>query len=221
MSAAMRQPGGAIARQPQALPQPNDVGVERHDQPRRRDARPDAEVDRIAPHHPAQEEIQRLHALPPTAAGRSSTTPGRCRQSAVARSADRAPARALENESRAGPTSGAIRSSPAAKNASIDPARSSICRSTQSSATMSRPTRPAMDERRERRGLHAADRTSGRTPRAMAPSVRTPHDRRSSRWRRARKPVPRRRIRPPRDPGPRRELTDQVRPGHGHRRRRR
>ena len=52
--------GAGVARQPQAAAEPDDVRVERHDQPRRRDARPDAEVDFVAPHHPAQEQVQPL-----------------------------------------------------------------------------------------------------------------------------------------------------------------
>jgi hypothetical protein len=36
------------------------VRVERHDQLRRRHARPDAEVERVLPHHPAHEEIEPL-----------------------------------------------------------------------------------------------------------------------------------------------------------------
>ena len=68
-----------VPRQPQAAADANHVGVERHDQLRRRHARPDAEIERVAPHHPAQKQIQPLAArCPPTAAERSSRRPGRC-----------------------------------------------------------------------------------------------------------------------------------------------
>ncbi|MCK7461346.1 MAG: glycosyltransferase [Sphingobacterium sp.] len=45
MDDAMRHPGDGVGRQPEALPDADHVHVQRHDQPRRRHARPDAEVD--------------------------------------------------------------------------------------------------------------------------------------------------------------------------------
>ena len=95
MSAAIFQPGTDIARQPQALRQADDVGVERHDQlprPNRPSRRPRSTSSRA--HHPAQEQVQPLAArCRPTAAERNSTRrrasgrgrrPGGCRAPARA-----------------------------------------------------------------------------------------------------------------------------------------
>ncbi len=60
MSAAIFHPGLIVAGQTQAASQPDHVRVERHDQPRRCHARPDAEVYRIAPYHPPQVQVQPL-----------------------------------------------------------------------------------------------------------------------------------------------------------------
>jgi len=49
-----------VPREPQAAADTNDVRVERHDELRGRDARPDAEIEGIVPHHPAQKQIQPL-----------------------------------------------------------------------------------------------------------------------------------------------------------------
>ena len=49
-----------VARQAQAAAHADDVHVERHDEPRRRHARPDAEVDGVVADHPAQEQIEAL-----------------------------------------------------------------------------------------------------------------------------------------------------------------
>ena len=58
---ARHAPAGArIGRQAQAAADADHVRVERHDELRRRHARPDAEVERVAPHHPAQKQIQPL-----------------------------------------------------------------------------------------------------------------------------------------------------------------
>ena len=81
-----------VPRQPQAPPQPDDVHVERHDQLRRRQPRPDAQIDRVGPHHPPQEQVHALaRAAGSTAAGRSR----RRRSAGVARPGgrDRAPGR--------------------------------------------------------------------------------------------------------------------------------
>ncbi len=46
-----------IPREPQAAAEPDDVGVERNDQPRlQRRPGPDAEIDFIGPDHPAQKK---------------------------------------------------------------------------------------------------------------------------------------------------------------------
>ena len=49
-----------LPRQAEAPTQPDDVRVERHHQLRRRHARPAAGIDGVAPHHPAQEQVQPL-----------------------------------------------------------------------------------------------------------------------------------------------------------------
>ena len=60
MSRAIAPARAGVAGQPQAAADADDVRVERHDQRRRRHARPDAEIERVAPHHPAQEQVQPL-----------------------------------------------------------------------------------------------------------------------------------------------------------------
>ena len=73
MSRAIAPARARIARQPQTAADADDVGVERHDELGRRHARPDAEIERVAAHHPAQEQVQPLaRAARPTAAERSS-----------------------------------------------------------------------------------------------------------------------------------------------------
>jgi len=57
-----RPAGADVARQAQAAPDADHVRVERHDQLGGRHARPDAEVERVAPHHPAQEQVEPLAA---------------------------------------------------------------------------------------------------------------------------------------------------------------
>ena len=52
--------GRDVVRQAQAVAEPDDMGVERNNQPGRRDARPDSHVDSILPHHPPQKQIQAL-----------------------------------------------------------------------------------------------------------------------------------------------------------------
>jgi len=54
--------GAGVGREPQAAADANHVRVERHDQPGGRHAAPHPQIQRIAPHHPAQEEIQPLAA---------------------------------------------------------------------------------------------------------------------------------------------------------------
>ena len=51
-------PGASISCQPQTAPEANHVRVERDDELRRADARPDAEIDAIVAHHPAKKQIQ-------------------------------------------------------------------------------------------------------------------------------------------------------------------
>ena len=129
-----------VARQSQAAAEPDDVRVERHDQLCRRDRRPDAEIHLVAPHHPAEEQVQPLAR----AAGRRARkeiahAAARRKAPAVRRAGDRAPARGDEKLSSAPPTSGSLASKPSTKKPSIEPDRSSICRRSQSSATRSRP----------------------------------------------------------------------------------
>jgi hypothetical protein len=51
-----------IACQTQAAADPNHVRVEWNDQLGWRHARPDAEIERIATHHPTEEQVQALAA---------------------------------------------------------------------------------------------------------------------------------------------------------------
>src|SRR5207237_9196635 len=51
-----------VAREPQAAPEADHVRIERHDQLRRRNRPPDAEIHLIAAHHPPQEQVQPLAA---------------------------------------------------------------------------------------------------------------------------------------------------------------
>ena len=55
-----RPPGADVARQPKAASHPDDVRVERHDERRRRHGCPHAEIERVAAHHPSQEQVQAL-----------------------------------------------------------------------------------------------------------------------------------------------------------------
>jgi hypothetical protein len=60
---ARHPPSGAgVSRQTQAAADPDHVRVERNDQLGWRHARPDAEIERIATHHPSKEQIQTLAA---------------------------------------------------------------------------------------------------------------------------------------------------------------
>src|SRR5215213_11721038 len=52
--------GAGIAGEPQAPRQSNDVGIERYDQLSGADRSPDAEIHFVAPHHPAQEQVEAL-----------------------------------------------------------------------------------------------------------------------------------------------------------------
>ena len=107
MSRAIAPARARVARQPQTAADANDVRVERHDQLRRRHARPDAEIERVAAHHPAQEQIQPL-------AGAARRRPRKEVADARARAArgrtppsDRAPARASRSCRAPAPTSAA------------------------------------------------------------------------------------------------------------------
>ena len=53
-------PGARVARQAQAASEPDDMGVERHHQARRRQLRPHRHVDGVLAHHPAQEQVEPL-----------------------------------------------------------------------------------------------------------------------------------------------------------------
>src|ERR1035437_7362990 len=55
-------PGTRVAREPQAAPHTNHVRVERDDQLGGRYARPDAEIERVAPHHPSKKQVEALAA---------------------------------------------------------------------------------------------------------------------------------------------------------------
>ncbi len=59
-----RPAGTCIARELQAAADADDVGIERYDQLRRRNARPHAQIERVVSDHPAQEQIQTLAARP-------------------------------------------------------------------------------------------------------------------------------------------------------------
>src|SRR5689334_19804674 len=50
----------AIARQSEAPPQPNDMGIERNDEPRWGHECPCSKVDFVASHHPAEKQIESL-----------------------------------------------------------------------------------------------------------------------------------------------------------------
>ena len=188
-----------VARQPQAPADADHVRVERHDQLRRRHARPDAEIERVAPHHPAQEQIQPLAArCRPTGAERSNRRPAASAPRPYAAFRSSASARVEKLSSAAADVVGR-RVVALEKNPSIDPARSIICRSIHSSATMSAPrvqrwTRPSNAARVAR-----ADRTGGRTRPAPAPSRPARARSTAARSRRGRTPAPPRRTRRPRD----------------------
>ena len=62
---ARHAPAGAgVFGQTEAASDANDVRVERHDQLRGRHAGPHAEIERVAPNHPAKEQVQALAAGP-------------------------------------------------------------------------------------------------------------------------------------------------------------
>jgi len=74
---ACHRPAGArVARQPQAAADADHVRVERHDELRRRNARPEAEIERIVAHHPAQKQIQPLASGSRRRAGEEVTDAG-------------------------------------------------------------------------------------------------------------------------------------------------
>jgi len=56
--------GRRISCEPQTATDPDHVSVERDNQRRRIDARPDAEIECVAANHPAQEEIEALAGTP-------------------------------------------------------------------------------------------------------------------------------------------------------------
>ena len=53
-------PGTRVSRQSKAPPYTNHVRVERDDQPGRPHLRPESEIDRVAPDHPAQKQVEPL-----------------------------------------------------------------------------------------------------------------------------------------------------------------
>jgi len=54
--------GTRVARQPEAAADADHVSIERDDQLRRRHARPDAEIERVAAHHPPEKQVEPLAA---------------------------------------------------------------------------------------------------------------------------------------------------------------
>jgi len=75
------------------------VRVERHDQFRRRDARPHPEIERVAAHHPSKEKIQPLAAGPCRGTGEEIADAGPLRHAAVRLAEierERAPREAVE-----------------------------------------------------------------------------------------------------------------------------
>ena len=187
-----------VAGQPQAAADPDHVRVERHDQRRRRHARPHAEVERVVPHHPAQEQVEPLAGAAGRGPRKEIADARPLRHPAVGPpqvERQRASRKAVERR----PDVGAAGSKPSRKNPSIDPLRSIICRSSHTSATRSGPRDPAVHEPVECRRLaariepaHVVRRSIAHDPPAAARST-------AARWRRGRRPAPRRRSRPLRD----------------------
>ena len=151
-----------LPRQAEAPAQPDDVRVERHHQLRRRHARPAAGIDGVAPHHPAQEQVQPLARA---AAGRPReevAVAGTRRDGAAVGRAhvDGAGARRRRRRApaRRRPRAG---SWPATKAPSIDPCSRSIACSTSISATRSAPRiqrcTTGVSARASRRGIEVAD----------------------------------------------------------------
>lgn len=61
----------------------NDVRIERNDQLGGRHARPDAEIDLVRPHHPAQVQVQALARAPRGRTGKEVAHPGALRYTSV------------------------------------------------------------------------------------------------------------------------------------------
>ena len=72
-----------VASQSKATTEPDDVRIERNDEPRRGHTCPRSEVNRIAPDHPAQEQIQPLAGTARGRAGEEIADPWSLRNSAV------------------------------------------------------------------------------------------------------------------------------------------
>ena len=182
-----------VARQPQAAADANHVRVERHDQLRRRHARPDAEIERVAPHHPAQEQIQPLAAAA-RRRPRKEVADARPLRHAAVRGVQierqRARRKAVE---RVRDIVGAPDRSLRERTLRSIPTRSSICRITHSSATMSAPRVQRWTMPAKARRVARADRSGARTrpARARSPPARARST--AARSTRGRTPAPRRR----------------------------
>jgi len=82
-----RPAGTGVPRQPQTAANANDVGIERHNETARRNARPHAEIERVAAHHPAKKQVQSLAAAacrgPRKEVAHARASAGRARDAAV------------------------------------------------------------------------------------------------------------------------------------------
>ena len=176
MSRAIAPARAGVARQPQAPADADHVRVERHDQPGGRHARPDAEIERVAPHHPAQKQVQPLAArCPPTAAERSSRRPAASARGRTPPEVERQRARRKAVERRADVVATRRRRRRGRTLRSIRSDRSSAAAAT-ASATRSAPARPAVDdagERRRRRARGSKRRTYAAGSRPITASTRS------------------------------------------------
>ena len=76
-------PRSRVASQSKATTEPDDVRIERNDEPRRGHTCPRSEINRIAPDHPAQKQIQPLAGAARGWARKEITNPGSGRNSAI------------------------------------------------------------------------------------------------------------------------------------------
>ena len=178
----------SIARQLQALAQPNDVRIERHDQPVRRDARPDAEIDFIATDHPAQIQVQPLARAAARRTREEVGDAGARPHSSRNTASDRAPARASRTTRARRRRPARCRSSPSAKNPSIDPERVEHLPQHIEQRDDVPIARPAMDEAVEERGMATRIELADERRRRRPHPSRAPHEPRPSRRRRCRRP---------------------------------
>ena len=147
------------------------MGIERHDQLSGPHRPPHAEIDFIAAHHPAQEQIEPLAGAAGRGPRKEIADAGALRDAAVDRGARRAPGRACEKLSSAPPTSTSESASPSAKNCSTDPDCSSICRRIHSSAASRRRASTGAPSPAAR-GAALTDRTRGRNCAGRPPMMR-------------------------------------------------